>query len=230
MAKHNNKGRSKGCPPYVQLFHWIRKTEAWRSLSPYPKLLYIEIRGRYNGSNNGGISFSVREAMEALGCTNKPAIKAFKDLEDRLLIKPVVKGAFDWKTRIGAEGRATTWLLTELPQDVPERSLVPSYDFKKWTPPEAPKKKTRVDNLHPMDGEMPPINQAMDGEMPPIGCKNSTHKATFEHGDGWKKSTTYKLPYTPSKTSTQHSGLIQVSDALLQSRLVARKTSAGGSL
>lgn len=228
MAKHNNKGRSKGCPPYVQLFHWIRKTEAWRSLSPYPKLLYIEIRGRYNGSNNGGISFSVREAMEALSCSNRTAISSFRDLEDRGLIKAVIKGAFEWKTRYGAEGRATTWLLTELQQDIPERSLVPSYDFKKWTAPDDPKKKTRVKNVHPMGEKNSPMKQGMGEKNSSNGCKNSTHKAALEHGDGCKKLTTYKLPYTPSKTSTQHSGLIQVSDALLQSRLVGGKTRIGG--
>ncbi|MFK4062925.1 hypothetical protein [Brucella anthropi] len=230
MAKHNNKGRSKGGAPYVQLFHWIRKTDAWRSLSPYPKLLYIEIRGRYNGSNNGGISFSVREAMDALCCSNRTAINAFKDLEDRGLIKAVIKGAFDWKTRYGAEGRATTWLLTELQQDVPERSLVPSYDFKKWVAPDGAKKKTRVKNIHPLGEKTTPMNDGMGEKNSPNGCKKLTDNEPFRTVDGCKKLTTYNLPYNPSKTSKPSSGLTQISDALIQSRLVSGNKLAGGGI
>lgn len=137
MAKHNSKGRSKGGPPYVQLYHWIRKTDAWRSLAPYSRLLYVEIRGRYNGSNNGDISYSYRQAEEDLCCSNKPIPIAFRELQERGFIKPVSKGAFSWKARFDGKGRATTWLLTELPQDYPQQSLIASYDFKARNPAEA---------------------------------------------------------------------------------------------
>ena len=37
------------------------KGDAWRSLSPNARAIYVEIVERYNGTNNGLISFSIRE-------------------------------------------------------------------------------------------------------------------------------------------------------------------------
>jgi hypothetical protein len=134
MGKDRWRGGSKG-PPYIQLYHWVRKTEAWRSLGPYARLLYIEMRGKFNGSNNGDIPLSYREAQELLGCSNKPIPGAFLELQDRGFIVAVQKGNFDWKVRFEGKGRATTWRLTELSQDWPERELA-TLDFKKWEPSE----------------------------------------------------------------------------------------------
>ncbi|MCX5578563.1 hypothetical protein OSH12_09785, partial [Kaistia terrae] len=132
--KHDSRGRRPHGPPYVQLFHWIRLTEAWKSLAPYSRLLYIEIRGRFNGSNNGDISMSHREAAEILCCSGRPVNAGFKELEDRGFIRPVQRGSFGWKVRTGGKGRATIWRLTELPQDIPVYNAAPSYEFKVWTP------------------------------------------------------------------------------------------------
>ena len=100
-------------PEFVQLLNWVRKTEAWRSLKPWSRLLYIELRGKYNSRNNGDISMSYQEAEQLLGCSNKPIPNAFWELQDRGLIKAVQKGSFSWKVRFEGKGRATTWLLTE---------------------------------------------------------------------------------------------------------------------
>jgi hypothetical protein len=133
---HNNRERAKGGLPFVPLHHWFRKTDAWRSLGPYAKLLYIEMKARYDGSNNGFISYSYRQAEEDLGCSNKPVPGAFAELQKRGFIVAVQKGLFSWKVRFGEGGRATTWRLTELPQDYPERSLKPTHDFKNWVAPQ----------------------------------------------------------------------------------------------
>ena len=129
-----SKGKAYKGPAFTQLMHWVRKTEAWRSLGPYARLLYIELRAHYTGSNNGDISYSYRQAEADLNCSNKPIPGAFRELQDRGFIKPVQKGAFSWKARFDGAGRATTWLLTELPQDRPERGLAPSLEFKTWQP------------------------------------------------------------------------------------------------
>ena len=79
------------------------------------------MRGRYNGSNNGNIVMSYREAQELLGCSNKPIPGAFRELQDRGFIKPNKKGSFSWKMRFDGTGRATTWILTSFVRTFPKR-------------------------------------------------------------------------------------------------------------
>ena len=122
-----------GGPPFTQIYHWLRKTDAWRSLGPYARLLYIELRAKYSGTNNGQIPMSYREAQDLLGCSNKPIPAAFAELQDRGFIVATQKASFSWKAHMRGEARATIWRLTELPQDFPIREQ-PTLDFKKWQP------------------------------------------------------------------------------------------------
>jgi hypothetical protein len=41
-------------------------TPAWKSLNANQRAIYVEMAARYNGSNNGRIHFSTREAAGAL--------------------------------------------------------------------------------------------------------------------------------------------------------------------
>ncbi|KQZ29149.1 hypothetical protein ASD50_18330 [Mesorhizobium sp. Root552] len=209
--KQDKKGRSRGGPAFVQLFHWVRQTDAWRSLSPWTRLLYIEIRARYAGSNNGDIPMSYREAAEILGCSNGPVIAAFRELQDRGFIVLVHKGSFNWKVRFHGVGRATTWRLTELPADYPERSLTPSYEFKAWKP--ASKNKTRRENLTPKASESHAINSGMASESHANGVKISRHFGGDGLGDGVKISCTSISTISPQP-------LGDISRALLNSRIV----------
>ncbi|NRP19899.1 hypothetical protein LPJGGPFB_03157 [Ensifer adhaerens] len=136
MSKQDKRGRSSGGERHVRLPEWLLASAAWRSLSVYSKLLYIEIKRRYNGNNNGDISLSHREAQDLMGCSNKPIPAAFKELEVKGFIKAAERGSFHWKTRRDGQGgrRATTWILTEYPQDSPIRSLIPTKDFMAWRP------------------------------------------------------------------------------------------------
>lgn len=152
MARHDRRGRSNKGPPFAQLYHWIRRTDAWRSLNPYARLLYIELRAKYDGTNNGAIPMAYREAQDLLGCSNKPMPGAFAELQDRGFIVAAQRGSFDWKAHVRGEGRATTWRLTELPQDYPQRELA-TLDFKGWkktrhaqsVPDARPKRATKTD-------------------------------------------------------------------------------------
>lgn len=134
MAKHNKTGRAPAAPTYCQLHNWLLDSPAWRALNPYARCLYVEIKRRYNGRNNGGISMSYREAETLLGCSNKPVPGAFRDLRDKGFIRTQQRGKFK------GVPLATTWILTELPQDEPVKSLIPTKDFMSWKPTE---KKTR---------------------------------------------------------------------------------------
>jgi hypothetical protein len=164
MKKHNNTGRSTGDGRFVQLGEWLMKSVAWQYASVYERALYVEIKRRYTGGNNGDIALSHREAETLLRCSNKPVAAAFAGLQDKGFIIPRQKGSFNWKTAHdgGSAGRATRWILTEAPQDVPQRVLSGgTKDFMKWTPDPEFKKKSRY------------------AESVPLVCPERTIKATM---------------------------------------------------
>lgn len=123
--RHDNKGRSVGVARFVKLEHWMLKTPAWQSLPPAPRALYLELAQRYNGSNNGEISMSVRESARLLHVAKDTATKAFRELEYKGFIKCNQCGSFNWKA-----GKATTWILTEhaLPGEFATK------EFASWRP------------------------------------------------------------------------------------------------
>lgn len=138
--KQDRKGRSKNPDGgFLRLYKWMLRSKAWQHCSVVERALFIAIKERYNGHNNGDIPMSHREAQQLLGQSNKPIIKAFAGLQEKGLIKARVKGSFNWKT--STEGRdysrATRWEVTDEALDVPTRVLSgASKEFMSWRPPE----------------------------------------------------------------------------------------------
>ncbi len=133
--KDRSRGISQG--HFFQIYEWFMKTAAWQHATVYERALYLELKRRYNGGNNGNISLSHREAMALVKCSNTPIENAFKGLISKGFIQAQQKGSFGWKTNSESAGygRATRWLLTELPQDIPLRvASVGTKDFMKWKP------------------------------------------------------------------------------------------------
>jgi len=116
-----NKGRGK--ERYVWLRFWLLDSPAWKSLPVGARALYVEIARRYNGSNNGRIPYSVREAVQALGVSKGQAKYLFDMLLDRGFIICTRRGAFSLKT----VKDASEWLLTEYASDHP-----PAYATKEF--------------------------------------------------------------------------------------------------
>jgi hypothetical protein len=129
MSRGTGKSRA-GRERYVWLRHWLIDSPAWKSLSGGARALYIELARRYNGSNNGRIPYSVREAVEALHISPATASRLLKMLEDRGFIVCTRKGAFSLKTTRDA----STWLLTEYDSDAPVAHA--TKEFMRWQPPE----------------------------------------------------------------------------------------------
>lgn len=102
----NGYGYSSG-GRFVQLEYWTLRSNAWERLSLPGRCLFIELLQRYNGSNNGEISFSNREAVRKLGVGKNTATKLFRELEDFGFITASQRGSFDWKVR-----HATNWEIT----------------------------------------------------------------------------------------------------------------------
>lgn len=98
--KKKGKGES-----FVKLTRHMLGHPAWLDLSTGARCIYIEIRKRYNGNNNGEIHLSCREAGENAKCGKNTASKLFKELQEHGFIKESIKGRFRNKW-------ASTWILT----------------------------------------------------------------------------------------------------------------------
>jgi hypothetical protein len=128
---------------FVWLRFWLTDSPAWRSLSCNARALYIELARRYNGHNNGHISYSLRQASQNLHIGKTAAAVAFQLLQDRGFIACTKKGAFSWK----AVRDASEWRLTEYANDFPPEHV--TKEFMRWQPPgsesnEFTKSRTRV--------------------------------------------------------------------------------------
>ena len=130
MSGVNIKGRSKKDLPHIRLYNDHTATAAWRSLLFGARSLYCELKALYNGSNNGKLFLSAREASLRMPTNRMSANRWFHELEDRGFIKPAQISTFDWKAG-ASEGKATTWILTEYYAG----NGPPSADFKHWKPP-----------------------------------------------------------------------------------------------
>jgi hypothetical protein len=129
-------GRGKGGDPYIRHFRWQLSCPAWKALSMTARCLEMELKALYNGSNNGELFLSVREAANRLGIANNTASNAFNELEDAGFIIAKHKGHFKQKVR-----HASSWILTEFEYN----GQLATKDFMKWQP----KNKNRPQNLIP---------------------------------------------------------------------------------
>jgi hypothetical protein len=104
--RHNNKGRST-TERFVSLPHYMLLSPAWRSLSPVARSILIELAAIYNGSNNGRLALSARDAAERVRCSKNTAARAFVELVQKGFADVCSRGHFDRKTPHAAEYRLT---------------------------------------------------------------------------------------------------------------------------
>jgi len=71
----------------------LLRCEEWKKLSPSAKLLYILLKAKFNGSNNGEIKLHYSELKGIKGLSSDSTIsKAIKELEQNEWIKKTVCG------------------------------------------------------------------------------------------------------------------------------------------
>ncbi len=127
MARSNRTGRSKGGGQFVPIPHTMVRSDAWRSLSGAAAKVYIELRARYNGANNGDLSLSYREAADYLGLGKTSVKRAFDELQGKGFIVKTSQG--HWYER-----KAATWAATDKPVNHP--SAAPATNaWKEWRTP-----------------------------------------------------------------------------------------------
>ena len=110
MSRKYYKQKKKGAVRFVQLHEWFQKTTAWSTLPPGPRALYIELKRRHTGSNNGHIILSHREAAKLLHVHRNTVGPWFKELEARGFI---VMTQAHYLGPSGV-GQTSHWLLTEI--------------------------------------------------------------------------------------------------------------------
>ena len=103
------KQRKRGSPKFVMISHSMADTAAWRKLKPAPRALYLEIKRRYNGYNNGSVLLSHRDAAKSLNSNYNSVGSWFRKLEKHGFIVCMQKH------HLGPSGVGQTshWRLTE---------------------------------------------------------------------------------------------------------------------
>lgn len=127
----------KGTGRFVQLPEWVQASEAWATMPPGPRALYIELKRRFTGANNGEIHLSHREAAKALNCSRNTVGPWLRELEKRGFIALTVA------PHLGPAGigKASKWRLEELatPDGKPATK-----SFMRWTEKQNPRTKNRT--------------------------------------------------------------------------------------
>jgi hypothetical protein len=129
-ASRSKASRRARHAKHVRLYLYVLKSPAWLTLSCQAKCLLIELLALYNGTNNGELYLSVRDAAKLLCVGLRQASAAFAELEDRGFIRATRKGS---RTRRGEVRLATCWRLTEYDDDLTGRQ--PTKEFMTWRPP-----------------------------------------------------------------------------------------------
>ena len=111
---------------FVKLIYPLLESDAWRWLRPISQSVYIELRRRFNGSNNGRISFSLAEGARILRASKSSIQKALVELEEHGFIKLVKKGYFT--RRMASEYALTDERLDGHP---------PTREWRQWRPTKA---------------------------------------------------------------------------------------------
>lgn len=134
MVKRNKRGSGK---KFVQIDDWLMQSVAWQEMKPGPRMLYIELKRRFNGGNNGRIFLSHRDAATALKVGRDTVSGYFGVL---------IKHGFIAITRghcLGPAGigQSSHYRLTEMPHE----GAPATKEFMTWTPnkEQKPRKKTQ---------------------------------------------------------------------------------------
>lgn len=214
--KPNAHGRSAG--RFVQIGHSVIDSAAFRHLSSNAVKLLIAIWRRHNGYNNGQIAFSIREAMNLLGCGTSQATAAFKDLERQGFIVCERQSSFNTKARRAREWRLTTEACIGQPatRDFLKRTL------KQRTVPGAGTDSAQSGNREPE--KLSPDTGKKAPAVPGPGTVGRLH--------GAQSGNTYISPCTTSRTAqpgaSRISGTIDRSPASLSGKRIAEMRNTRG--
>jgi DNA-binding MarR family transcriptional regulator len=102
MPRRNKRDREQ----YVYLSYPMLHSLAWRSLSGAAVKVWLELRTRFNGGNNGRLRLSLDEAARILQLGKATVMRALKELEAKGFVKLTRRG--QWYGH-----RASEWAVTD---------------------------------------------------------------------------------------------------------------------
>lgn len=142
-SRMNKKGRSGRGGQWIPFPYPFVRSLAFRSLSGSAVKVFIELRSRFNGGNNGDLSLSLGEAAQTLRMSKTSAKRAFDELRCKGFIVCTSTGS--WYGR-----RASTWGVTTEAIHLPTAELRPRDDWKRWDgerlrPPENSERGTQTE-------------------------------------------------------------------------------------
>ena len=120
-SKYKRKGKGK----FVMIDGYVKRSEAWKALTPIERCAYIEVKWRYDGTNNGRIGLGCRDLADELNMGRNTANLALDGLQEKGFISKAKTSGFNVKNRA-----VTEWRLTEYPCDV--TGELPTKDFTRW--------------------------------------------------------------------------------------------------
>lgn len=56
----SNRNKKRAGPSFVQLYHYMLDSDAYRRLTSHARSAMVEVAGLYRGDNNGGLVVPVR--------------------------------------------------------------------------------------------------------------------------------------------------------------------------
>jgi hypothetical protein len=116
-------GRSAGGEQYLRLSYDMAHSLAWRSLSGNAVKVWVELRCRYNGKNNGKLCIPYASACKLLGIGRATMKRVLDELQSKGFIRLVKQG--HWYGRQAAE-----WQVTDNMHD----GHLARNDWKHWQP------------------------------------------------------------------------------------------------
>lgn len=118
-----NKTGRNDTEQFFPLNYSMARSAAWRSLSGPAVKIYLELRCRFSGGNNGDLSLSLDEASRLLGIGKATAKRAFAELVEKGFIVLTHRGRFTGR-------KAATYCVT----DRSHNGAQATNDWKHWRP------------------------------------------------------------------------------------------------
>lgn len=170
MAKSYKRHKRGEAGRHVQLPEWLQASEAWATMRPGPRALYVELKRRFNGSNNGAIYLSHRDAARALNVSRNTVGPMFRELEQRGFIRLTVA------PHLGPSGigQASVWALEEL---AAQDGKLAGKAFMRWSEKQNPRTK-----IVPPRHKKQDVKGATEAENPQAVTKSVTPSAEKPKG------------------------------------------------
>ena len=132
MGKKGYKEQKRGNARYIMITHALSNSDAWKACKSVARDVYCGLLIRYNGSNNGYIAYSCRDAADYANIGKNTAAQAFKKLEEVGLIKCITASNFDCRKKLAREWAVTYWSVD---------GQLPTNEWKTYKLKASPKKK-----------------------------------------------------------------------------------------